>query len=257
MPDLGIVICASPRTGSYLLCDLMQQAGLGRPHEVALPDDEPLWSATLGFKDYGQYVREVFRLYAHNGTFAAKSMWFQFRCLNQIARENGAVSFETYRSWERLVGKSHYVRLVRLDLIGQIISWLRARESGIYNIRANRTVLVSDCWSERSVCEAIRFFEDELRGWRDFFDFHHVSSTTVYSENLFATAQLVLSEVLSSVGRTDRPCPMVRTKPVRWTSSVEQVYLRDRVRRLIRLNSPFLYQQAGLGEPTQLMPSVI
>jgi LPS sulfotransferase NodH len=238
--SLGVLLCATPRTGSYLLCDLIQQVNLGRPHEIARPEDRSLWADALGYRDYRDYSQDLFHRYSAEGVFAAKCMWFQFSQLNRIAREKGSLSFETHRCWERLVDRAHYVRLVRSDVVDQLVSWLRAQKNGVYNVRNNDEVHINDDYSDECIRRSIKFFESELQGWEAFFSFHRITYLTIRSEHLFSRPELVIKSILAFVGRTDGVEPVIRTSPINWKSDVSESELQSRVRRLIQLHSPFL-----------------
>src|ERR1700721_4777560 len=54
------LICATPRTGSYLLCDALRSTGLaGNPTEYFSYSYEKHWSQVWGAKDLDSYLRHV------------------------------------------------------------------------------------------------------------------------------------------------------------------------------------------------------
>lgn len=76
-------ICATPRTGSSLLCGLLASTGVaGRPESYFRTEDQPVWAARWGIADpcgrgdYGEFLRCA-RLEGttENGVFAARVMW--------------------------------------------------------------------------------------------------------------------------------------------------------------------------------------
>jgi len=112
----GILVCTSPRSGSNHLAALMASAGLGNPLEwfggrrlLELPDyprDAP-----------NQLLRALTDGRSSTGIYAIKIFASQFA---QVAK-----SVNLPASLPNL----HYVRLTRGDLLGQAISWTRARQT--------------------------------------------------------------------------------------------------------------------------------
>src|SRR5262249_36907904 len=70
-------ICAVPRSGSSLLCNLLQRTGVaGNPMEYGGEEDERTWRRGHGFSDHRNYfLHFVHRLsVTGNGVFSAKLM---------------------------------------------------------------------------------------------------------------------------------------------------------------------------------------
>jgi LPS sulfotransferase NodH len=112
----GILVCTSPRSGSNHLAELMASAGLGHPLE---------WFGgrrLLERPDYprdprAQLLRALTEGRSSSGVYAIKLFASQFA---QVAKKlNLPASLPNPR----------YVRLTRSDLLGQAISWTRARQT--------------------------------------------------------------------------------------------------------------------------------
>ncbi len=62
-PVRSYLICAIPRTGSYLLCDMLKATGVaGNPNEYFSDNYQRHWAAQWGTPDYGSYLRRVVEL---------------------------------------------------------------------------------------------------------------------------------------------------------------------------------------------------
>ncbi|MDX8445711.1 Stf0 family sulfotransferase [Mesorhizobium captivum] len=113
---VGILVCTSPRSGSNHLAGLMASAGLGNPLEwfggrrlLELPGYPREPSAQL--------LRALTEGRSPSGVYAIKLFASQFA---QVAKKvNLPASLPNPR----------YVRLTRSDLLGQAISWARARQT--------------------------------------------------------------------------------------------------------------------------------
>ena len=135
----GYLLCATPRTGSTLLCSLLSSTGvLGRPASYFREPDEEMWARRLGVpvvggraQDYGAFLRAV-RAAAttDNGVFGARVMW------GSLERITGGLRTGTTRPdlalLERVLGSSAVVFLRREDVVGQAVSWCRAEQTGFW-----------------------------------------------------------------------------------------------------------------------------
>src|SRR5437899_2678408 len=93
-PKQSYLICATPRSGSYLLCEALTNTSLaGRPTEFFdLHQEKKLldyWQLTVN--EYDQYISKVFSLgTTPNGVFGAKIHWFTFdRCMAKFRTLSG------------------------------------------------------------------------------------------------------------------------------------------------------------------------
>lgn len=116
----GYVICSTPRTGSYFLCDLLRSTGcLGRPHEYF---GGPAMRR-IGWPDYpldlaGQVAAVLRDGCTANGVFGAKLFAAQFE-------RHGRKLFDK-------LGDPMLIFLEREDVLGQAISFTRAAQTDVY-----------------------------------------------------------------------------------------------------------------------------
>jgi trehalose 2-sulfotransferase len=114
-PTRSLLLCCTPRCGSWLLADLLEQTGVaGRPHEWFWRDTVAANKAAWGTADDGAYFDAVLAAgTTPNGVFAAKLMWTAFEELLPLRFPD-----------------PYFVRLRRDDEIAQAVSFWRAVASG-------------------------------------------------------------------------------------------------------------------------------
>ena len=126
-----IFICATGRTGSWLLCRGMIHNGIGLPHEyfnaqhisaiaqrcgiAALADGRRLGSDPEARRSY---IEAILQRRTVNGAFAAKLHWSQY------------ASYLNNPEGDDLLQNGHFINLYREDLLAQAISFHIARTTG-------------------------------------------------------------------------------------------------------------------------------
>ena len=156
-PDRRIVICSTPRSGSYLLCRQMINAGLGVPTEYfrarTVARLAERWGVPAG--DLPAYIDA---LEAHrttgNGVFAAKLQWHQL-LQHPAARE-------------RLLERADLlVYLYRRDVVAQAVSWQVSLATGYWSFDATPGPKAGDVALDR-VDQTLRLANDlvaQNRAW--------------------------------------------------------------------------------------------
>lgn len=132
-------LCATPRTGSTLLCALLRSSGVaGRPESYFRAQDEALWARHWGlapgfsFPDYLGAAQEAGR--SPNGVFSARIMWGTMEALvrNTAAHDPGHGESDA-QILERAFGRCRFVHLWREDAVAQAVSLLRAEQTGLWH----------------------------------------------------------------------------------------------------------------------------
>jgi LPS sulfotransferase NodH len=132
----ALFICAVPRSGSTLLCDLLQATGVsGNPMEYAVQENEQIWRHTHGFGDHRSY----FIHYAHrlgvtgNGVFSAKLMFRQMAgFVADLKRYKSIDAGGMIETIDLAFGMPRYVQVLRKDKERQAISLVRAEQTGAW-----------------------------------------------------------------------------------------------------------------------------
>jgi LPS sulfotransferase NodH len=129
-------VCAVPRSGSTLLCDLLQASSVaGNPIEYGVEENEHTWRHTHGFSDHRNY----FLHYAHrlsltgNGVFSAKLMFRQMiSFVEDLKRYKSINAGGMVETLDLAFGQPRYVRVLRRDKERQAISLARAEQTGAW-----------------------------------------------------------------------------------------------------------------------------
>ena len=137
------IICSTPRTGSTLLCGLLQSTGVaGYPESYFRKPDEPKYASdweiaqgtkgVFSYEDFLDAARNVGS--SKNGVFAVRIMWGSMEDLVSILRnikgEDGGKDADLLRS---TFGSTRYVYLSRADVLAQAVSWTRAEQTDIWH----------------------------------------------------------------------------------------------------------------------------
>jgi trehalose 2-sulfotransferase len=248
------LLCTVPRSGSWLLADLLEQTDLaGRPEEYFRPDHRRQWSKEWGIPVdglYGRYVRAALaNTTTDNGVFGAKTHWYQFEWftseLRALPGANPAATDETLI--ERWLPRPHYVHLYREDTVRQAISYYRASYSdrwfhlvdedqeqedgsGGRLIRPVPAPLTPDWGHVRYLEQAIIAHE---RLWAKFFARSGIAPLEVRYEDLAESHEKTLKRVLNFLGvplpaGTVLPAPRLRKQADGETERLTQEYLAHR-----------------------------
>src|ERR1700721_3947051 len=129
------LICATPRTGSYLLCDALRSTGMaGNPTEYFSYSYEKHWSQVWGAKDLDSYLRHVLdSTTTPNGIFGVKSHPWQF---DYFVRKLAGRAPVLYAERPAILAKwfpdLKYVWLKRRNKLRQAISYAKCLQTNVW-----------------------------------------------------------------------------------------------------------------------------
>jgi trehalose 2-sulfotransferase len=139
--SLTYLVCATPRSGSTLLCEALRHTGLaGKPDEYFGPMHVERWNKEWRTQSAGEYLERVRRQgCGANGVWGAKIMRLYWRNfvgqLGQADKERGGsplVGGESLSQTEsdlellrRVFPRLHFVFITRRHKIRQAVSWLK------------------------------------------------------------------------------------------------------------------------------------
>jgi trehalose 2-sulfotransferase len=140
LPKRSYVICSNPRTGSWLLCRALAQAGLGMPLEYFNPRSRKNLSERWGCgAELHCYVQELHaRRTSTDGMFGAKLHWDQLSLVRAEAEAGlyDPMVYETSQELlERLFPNPQFIRIVRRDVDRQAVSYWKALYSNVWLVR--------------------------------------------------------------------------------------------------------------------------
>jgi LPS sulfotransferase NodH len=195
----SLVICATPRSGSWLLADLLEQSGVaGRPHEWFWRATVAAHTAAWGTTTRDEYLRAVLAVgTTPNGVFGAKVMWTAFD--EAIVAQLPAPRF---------------VRLRRDDEVAQAVSFWKAVATGRWH------TWDGPAGAAEYRRDAIEHLLGELRAqndaWSRWFGANGVEPLDVRYERLAAEPDAEARRVLAFLG-VEAPAARLepRVRPVR------------------------------------------
>ncbi len=206
------LICATPRTGSSLLCGLLDSTGIaGHPESYFREPDEQEWAARWGIAGpsdgrfgYAGYLQAAITAGSTgNGVFAARIMW---GTLEEIAGKLALVYPDLAGSdlalLNRAFGRTRFVYLFRSDVVAQAVSLLRAEQTNVWfeTGQTRQEPEQEPCFDLDQIHERIQLIEEHNTAWRQWFTSAGIQPHPVQYENLAATPISIARGVLSFLG---------------------------------------------------------
>jgi LPS sulfotransferase NodH len=235
-PWRSYLVCASQRSGSTLLCELLKETAVaGHPEEYfeatretgapphpgeylkdlprtgagirddpSLPEAPP-HSSLQGLSSYCEHLDRTFRLgTTDNGVFGAKLMWSQLSELHSLAGElpeyQGLGRFDLL---QRLFDCPRYIRVIRRDKVRQAVSLWRALQTRRWRLEhaPGDSHPVELRYRFQGIDHLVQSFEDEDRSWKEFFAAHRVSPLSiVYEDDLELDLDRTVRKALDHIG---------------------------------------------------------
>jgi glycosyltransferase involved in cell wall biosynthesis/LPS sulfotransferase NodH len=199
-----VFICATGRTGSWLLCRAMIHHGIGVPHEYfnashigvigprfgiqALADGRRLGSDAEARR---AYIAGLMERRTVNGIFAAKMHWGQY------------ASYLENAEGTEMLQQGHFIHLYRENLLAQAISFHLSKETGRWGF--DDTVTTPPA-SEPSFLN-VKLIDDHMKSlaeadmnWRLFFARNAIAPLAFSYERIKGDLGGVLSDIVGSFG---------------------------------------------------------
>jgi LPS sulfotransferase NodH len=176
-PALAYIVCATHRSGSNLLCQMLWHTGLaGYPQEAFSPTRRSIIAAQHGLKtdpekDFAGYIRELMEIrQTPNGVFGAKMMW------KHLPGFCEAFGGDPARPWITLRAELPSLRCLwvrRRDVVRQAISLVKAKQSKIYNtlqLQEGKKPETSEIrYDFAAIDKEVKRFRNEDESWSGFF----------------------------------------------------------------------------------------
>jgi trehalose 2-sulfotransferase len=230
---IAYLVCATPRSGSTLLCEALKAtgvagrpeeyfeavpttgvrrdprdylAGLDDPHALALvsgdrPDEHPPYSSLRDVTRYADHLARVREWgTTPNGVFGAKIMWGQLADLAVLAAEDRACRGLSYADLlARLFDDPRYVWVRRRDSVRQAVSLWRAMQTQFWRAELEPPVARPGGPEPRYSFPALRHLTrllcDQDAAWERFF-------ATLPTPPLVLTYEELSADLARAVRRT-------------------------------------------------------
>jgi trehalose 2-sulfotransferase len=236
VPSRSYLVCATQRSGSTLLCELLKDTGVaGRPEEYfeamagsgapphpgeylrdlprtgagirddPSPPQAPEHSSLQGLSSYREHLARTFRLgTTPNGVFGSKLMWSQIAELHALAGElSEYAGLEPFALLERLFAGPRYIRMSRRDKVRQAVSMWRALQTrawrGEHGPSDDRPVELH--YRYEGIHHLVSTLEAEDRAWDHFLAANDAPAlSVVYEDHLEADRDGTVRVVLDYIG---------------------------------------------------------
>lgn len=202
IPRISYLICATPRCGSNLLCEALENTGhAGIPGEYFW--DETHWIRKLGTASYTGFLHEVIkRSTTKNRVFGTKVMWGYFddfvsrvRKTTEYGRKNGS----SHELLEQLFPGLRYIWITRRDKVRQAVSFWMSLQTLVWWRKAGIDPPPPRRQPEYHF-EAIDHFVQEIvmheAAWQVYFDRHAIVPFTVIYEDLASAYEATALKIL-------------------------------------------------------------
>jgi LPS sulfotransferase NodH len=217
MTRLSYIICATPRSGSTLLCDLLANTNVaGKPASYYRRQSIPRWVERLGVPSpVGSHDVDFERAYlaavikagaAGTDMFGLRLMWESLPELVERLRLLYREEATDRSRLEAAFGHIVYVHLSRKDKIGQAISRLKAEQSGLWHVAADGSERERIGAPQPPEYDAARIdaFIRECRAdesaWAKWFADQSIKPVELTYEELSAQPKASLLDVLNALG---------------------------------------------------------
>ncbi len=237
MPMLSYLVCATPRSGSTLLCELLDQTGVAgrpeeyfealrhsgvprRPHEYfdperhaniierlafrEMPDGivrpaNPLWNPS----DYGRYLEWALEQgTTENGVFGAKLMWGYLGDFADLLRTiEGMADLPLPAVLGRAFPGLRYIQITREDKVRQAVSLWKAVQTQAWRQDDRTAPAREPVFSFRAINYLVRLLTAHDASWDAYFlGLGQPPQLKVTYEELAADPKPVVHRVLEHLG---------------------------------------------------------
>jgi LPS sulfotransferase NodH len=239
MVERTYLVCATQRSGSTLLCQLLDETGVaGHPEEYfeairgtgvpphpgdyleslprtgagirddPTPSQAPAYSSLQGLTDYRQHLQRTFTSgTTANGVFGAKLMFNQLPELQALAGElDEYAGLDVAELLGALFGEPAYIWVSRRDKVRQAVSMWRALQSRRWRSGPGEAEPESEprpdpVYRYEGVDHLVRRFEAEDRSWSEFFAAQGIPALAVsYEDDLVRDRQGTVAAALEHIG---------------------------------------------------------
>ena len=209
-PD-AYFICATPRSGSTLLCDLLYATGMsGRPNSFyrreSIPDYVKYLDVPPDPEGFDQaYLSAILRHgTAGTGMFGLRQMWDHKAEMVLALRRLFPDLPDDLARFRAAFGDVKYIYLSRTDKVAQAVSRAKAEQSGLWHKYADGSVreqfdrFQEPVYNPELIRELLDEAEHDGQQWEDWFRYHNIEPLRVTYENLAADPQAALDRILQA-----------------------------------------------------------
>ena len=213
-PYTGYILCTSPRSGSTLLCTLLEATGIaGAPESLFyLPDLED-WRDRLGVPtiadEHAQLTALIAAALEHGraGTdiFALRQQRHSFAFLCQKLAVLYPDAPTDLARLQRAFGNTLFIHLTREDKVAQAVSYLKAEQTGLWHVAPDgsdfeRTGQGAPAYDGDAIRAKVQTLTDYDRDWTAWFAEQGIEPLRLSYDELSTAPIATLHRVLESLG---------------------------------------------------------
>lgn len=223
------IICATPRSGTTLLCDLLTDSGVaGCPDSFFRQQSLRWWADELGVPVDGwqgewgfdrRYVTAVLQKgTCHTPHFGMRLMWTQVGNLtHRLAHIYPGLPSDKALI-EAAFGNTCFIHLTRTDKVAQAISRIKAEQTGLWHRHADgrereRVKPAQPArYDPKTVANQVAEYEQHDAAWLTWFDQQGIRPITITYEALSEDPQATLAYLLQTLGQEPKIAHTIHPK---------------------------------------------
>ena len=227
-PTSAYVLCGTPRTGSTLVCTLLESTGVaGRPQSYFRHADVDTYATTWGIPcapdgrfPFADYLRGAINAgQSANGVFATRIMWGTMAEVVYNLRELYTDPASADRDLlTHAFGPTRFIYLRRRDVVALAVSRTRAEQTNVWHIIGDVPIgdvpAAQPAHAPRYDFAQIRTYTREIdahtQAWTDWFGTNGIQPHRVWYEDV-ATAPVQVTHAILSFLQLDLP-PTIQIK---------------------------------------------
>lgn len=226
------IICATPRSGSTLLCDLLHDTGVaGNPHSFFRREDFAEWAEEFNvsvaeWRDHQVFDQSYLDAVVNHGTadtrlFGMRVMWESLRDLSTRLETLFPGHTNDNTRFQSAFGLPVYLHLSRDDKIAQAVSRWKAQETGLWHIDAdgNERERIkagqTPSYNGKELARLVTELEDHDAAWTRWFIRQGVVPVSITYEMLSSDPQTTLALILSALGQDETIAETVKPRTAR------------------------------------------
>ncbi len=192
-------ICATMRSGSSLLCNMLQKTNCaGNPKEFLR--DHLSSNSILSDEAYMNFIhQQLVTNVSTNGVTGVKLMKWNFDALLKRIRPVGQVMSDT-ELLEKVFPNAKFILITRRDKLAQSISLCRAEKTRMWKkdvSEKKQKAFPFPRITDFHISRNLSLIEEWEKSWHDFFDANSIPAYTVVYEDMVSDYEACLSKVLN------------------------------------------------------------
>ncbi len=218
MQASSYIICATPRSGSTLLCDLLHDTGVaGNPHSFFRREDFAEWAEEFNvpvaqWPDHQAFDQAYLDAVVEYGTGATGLFGMRLMCesLRDLAIRLEVLSPglpNDIARFQSAFGPPVYLHLSRKDKVAQAVSRWKAQQTGLWHVDADGTERErlkpgqTPSYDANELSRLVTELQDHDAAWASWFTRQGVVPVSITYEMLSSQPQATLALILAALGK--------------------------------------------------------